>query len=676
MQTNNTLALYFSRGGMAYYNLLEGRLKEARNLMAICIKEGASAGLVRQYASPFVLEMLYEFKRHGLDPIPDFDFDREVYRILKEPNLHLRGVALRLRATDSAFRGEDYKKIQSDLLESEDYLKQSGDPIQLAKTRIEMARLKLRVGDKEKASILAQKAFIGFSNYEDVFYPDDLRHLLVVKSRIFPEREPREELLDVFMSMIQDLVPSTDLEKLLTRTVAATNRFFGAERGGIFWFDQDGSKIDLNLRGGYNLSKSDIEAEEFKFNLSLIFKTYRENMPHVVRNLNSSPKNNQSKAILCLPIFVRGRVVGVLYHDNSYIKNCFDIFEKPQLIRIAQSLSSHIEHVIRFTKNLEQKTSPNNGFYLGQTEYNEIITQSPLMFKILDQADRVAPSDSTILISGETGVGKELFAQRIHRLSHRHSGPFVVVEPAAIPEGLVESELFGHEKGAFTGADRQKPGRLELAHRGTLFIDEVSEIPKSVQVKLLRALQEKSFVRLGGTRTLYSDFHLIAATNRNLIEEIAAGRFREDLYYRINVVSIFIPPLRERIEDIPLLAQYFLNRYATKYGYPIPRLTPHDKAKLIEYSWPGNVRELKNLMEKAVLLYNGNKLELNLPHQTKPISSNIYSDYPTLNELQRRYIQYILQKTKGKIGGHDGAAQLLGMKRTTLYNKMKKLGLR
>jgi transcriptional regulator with GAF, ATPase, and Fis domain len=252
----------------------------------------------------------------------------------------------------------------------------------------------------------------------------------------------------------------------------------------------------------------------------------------------------------------------------------------------------------------------------------------------------------------------------------------VVVDPNTIPEALIESELFGHEKGAFTGAERQKPGRLELAHRGTLFIDEVGEIPKSVQVKLLRALEERSLVRIGGTQTLYSDFRLLVATNRDLAEEVAVGRFREDLYYRINVVPIDIPPLRERIDDIPLLSRHFLALYASKNGRPVYELTSQDEARLMEYSWPGNVRELQNVIERSVLLTDGQRLKLNLPTQAKKSSASLFADHLTLEELQRRYIRYVLDKTNGKISGPKGAAGLLGMKRTSLYNRMKKLGIR
>jgi transcriptional regulator with GAF, ATPase, and Fis domain len=372
---------------------------------------------------------------------------------------------------------------------------------------------------------------------------------------------------------------------------------------------------------------------------------------------------------------VEGGEQGVLYHDNSYTTDCFEHFDISDLVRITHSLADYVGHLVLLNSQLERKTSVKLT-RLWESNAREIVTENPLMLEILDQVDQVAASDGTVLIMGETGVGKELFAYRLHKMSTRHDRPFVIVDPTTIPETLVESELFGHEKGAFTGADQQKAGRLELAHGGTLFIDEVGEIPKSVQVKLLRTLQEKTFVRVGGTSTLTSDFRLVAATNRDLAEEVAAGRFREDLYYRINVLPFTIPPLRERKEDIPLLARYFLARYATRYSRPKLTLTEEDEAKLQAYDWPGNVRELENVMERTVLLSTGEELDFRLPVGGITVASD-FSDSPlTLDEVQCRHIQHVLDTTGGKIGGPGGAAEILGMKRTTLNKRLKKLGLR
>lgn len=671
-QNNNALGAYFAKGGLAYHHMAEGRAKDSKRWLSEAILDGAAAGLIRQYASPFIIELLHEYNHHGLAPIPELNYHREISRILQEPNIHLRGVALRLKAMDAAEKDQSDKSIGSDLKQSEEYLKRSGNPIQLAKTRLEIVRLKLRKKDYETARLIAHKAWKGISGYGDSYFPDDLRHLLTIKKDRKTDNHMSEELINIFSEMIEALVPSANLDELLTRTIKATNRFFGAERGGIFWFDRSGSGGPV-LRANCNLSDTDVKADSFKSNLAVVFKAYRENTPQIVRSDHHSPISGQSKAILCIPFEINNNPRGILYHDNSYLEDCFDNFDESQLLRIANSFTRYVRQIRSFSQNLEKKVIGQLR-QIGQSEPTKMVTKSTLMKKMLDKAEQISRTDSTVLILGETGVGKELFAHQIHKWSHRRDQSMVIVDPTTIPESLVESELFGHEKGAFTGADRQKIGRMELAHKGTLFIDEIGEIPLTTQVKLLRVLQEKTLTRVGGTTTISSNFRLIAATNLNLTEEVAAGRFRKDLYYRLYVIPLVLPPLRERPDDILLLSQYFLSRFASKYHRQSARITPEDELSLTSYSWPGNVRELQNIMERAVLLSSDEKLELSLPTNQSSLAKHPFGDSPTLDEVQRRYIQFVLEKTDGRIAGTGGAAELLGMKRSSLYNRMKKLG--
>ena len=405
--------------------------------------------------------------------------------------------------------------------------------------------------------------------------------------------------------------------------------------------------------------------------MSLVFQAYKSNLPLVAKSPGPG-----GGAVLCLPFEVRGRVSGVLYHDNSYTYEGFDFLDQEMLFKVARHLSTYIERIWDYCRLAEEKGRLYSGqsARAGQAGSEKLVGNSPILKQLLSRADQVADSEASVLILGETGVGKELVAKRLHGLSSRSEGPFIAMDLSAIPEGLVESELFGHEKGAFTGAHRQKPGRLELAHLGTLFIDEIGEIPLIIQVKLLRILQDKSFTRIGGTKTLSSDFRLIAATNRDLKEEVAAGRFREDLFYRLNVIPLKMPPLRERGRDMVLLAKYFIRQYARKHNRPPLELTPENEAELTRYPWPGNVRELKNVIERAVLLAADGHLDLNLSAGQIP-SSSPFSDTPTMAELQRRYIRFVLEKTGGRKGGPNGAAAILGMKRSTLYTRMAKLGL-
>jgi hydrogenase-4 transcriptional activator len=316
-----------------------------------------------------------------------------------------------------------------------------------------------------------------------------------------------------------------------------------------------------------------------------------------------------------------------------------------------------------------------------------IVGASSAYRRMRNRIEMVAPTDSTVLIQGETGTGKELIAQEIHKLSRRKDQPLVRVNCATIPKELYESEFFGHVRGAFTGAIKDRVGRFEAAHGGTLFLDEIGEIPIDLQSKLLRALQEKQYERVGDERTKRADVRIIAATNRDLQKEVQLGRFREDLYYRLNVFPVQVAPLRERREDIPLLAKYFVEILAKELKCSKPRLTEAGVAKLQNYDWPGNIRELRNVIEGATIVARGNALEFDLPiamvappstPTVLEINDTPQTEFLTEPEIQRRErenLWIILQKTGWKIKGADGAAELLGIKPTTMISRIKKMGL-
>jgi formate hydrogenlyase transcriptional activator len=309
-----------------------------------------------------------------------------------------------------------------------------------------------------------------------------------------------------------------------------------------------------------------------------------------------------------------------------------------------------------------------------ERRFEQVIGSSPALESVLEQVERVAPTDSTVLIQGETGTGKELIAHAIHNLSSRCGRPFVRLNCAAIPLDLLESELFGHEKGAFTGAIAQKVGRFELADKGTLFLDEVGDIPPALQPKLLRVLQEQEFERLGSTRTHQVDVRLVAATNRNLMEMANRGDFRSDLYYRLNVFPVQLPPLRERREDIPELVAHFVEIYGRRMNRRIEHIPPTTMSALTSYQWPGNIRELQNLIERAVILSDDGVLPNPLP-LTGAQPAIVSTAATTLKESERSLIRRTLEEVRWVIGGPKGAAAKLGLKRTTLIHKMQKLGI-
>jgi formate hydrogenlyase transcriptional activator len=302
-----------------------------------------------------------------------------------------------------------------------------------------------------------------------------------------------------------------------------------------------------------------------------------------------------------------------------------------------------------------------------------MIGTSEALKRVLADVQTVASTDSTVLLQGETGTGKELVSQAIHTLSRRQNRNFVKLNCAAIPTGLLESELFGHERGAFTGALARKVGRFELADKGTLFLDEAGDIPLELQAKLLRVLQEQEFERLGSTVTQHVNVRLIAATNRNLEQMVSDQEFREDLYFRLNVFPIVIPPLRDRKEDIPLLVEFFVQRFSRRMNRQIDTILESTMDQLTEYSWPGNIRELQNVIERAVILTSGSTLSLSLK-SLKPIATPAPTP-TTLKQAESSHILKTLDETRWVVGGPRGAAVRLGLKRTTLMNKMKRLGL-
>jgi DNA-binding NtrC family response regulator len=325
-----------------------------------------------------------------------------------------------------------------------------------------------------------------------------------------------------------------------------------------------------------------------------------------------------------------------------------------------------------------------NGSEKAAAAFGEIIGQSRAWRQIIRQIEMVAPTDATVLVLGETGTGKELIARELHRRSRRKHKPLVRVNCASIPKELYESEFFGHARGAFTGAVKDRIGRFEAADRGTLFLDEVGEIPLELQGKLLRVLQEKCYERVGEEKTRCADVRIVAATNRDLKKEVAAGRFREDLYYRLNVFPIKVAPLRDRKEDVPLLATHFIDISVKELECPRPRLTRAGIETLQNYDWPGNIRELRNVIERAAIFAQGGVLDFDLPGTGVDLNSFVLEDieeveYLTDAEMRRRERENlfaVLQKTGWKIKGVDGAAELLGLKPTTLISRIEKMGLK
>jgi formate hydrogenlyase transcriptional activator len=413
------------------------------------------------------------------------------------------------------------------------------------------------------------------------------------------------------------------------------------------------------------------------------------------------------KTLCVVPLVNRGRALGVLCLARKE-ENSFSEHDAEFLTEVAGQVALAIENALAYREISELKDKlAQEKLYLeeeirSELNFDHIIGNSPALKQVLELVETVAASDSTVLLLGDTGTGKELVARAIHDHSQRKDRTFVKLNCAAIPTGLLESELFGHEKGAFTGAISQKIGRLELAHQGTLFLDEVGDIPTEIQPKLLRALQEREFERLGSTHTKKVNVRLVAATNRDLEKMIAAREFRSDLYYRLNVFPIRIPPLRERKEDIPLLVRFFVQKFARRMKKHIETIPAAAMKTLTNWEWPGNIRELENIVERAVILTRGKSLEVSIPElrtsrvessvahhngQQDEISRIVRATISEINkgatrgaskeddETERQEIMRVLRETKGRVGGTDGAAVRMAINRTTLISRIKKFGI-
>jgi transcriptional regulator with GAF, ATPase, and Fis domain len=383
-----------------------------------------------------------------------------------------------------------------------------------------------------------------------------------------------------------------------------------------------------------------------------------------------------------MPAELGQQLYGYLYLDKHVGGTPFAEDDLPLLRILCSQIAMGLANIVMYDemKELKERYEEEASFYKQEmgvaAPLETIIGESEAITKVKNQIRQVAPADSLVLIEGETGVGKELIAKAIHSLSKRKEGPFIPVNIAALPEELVASELFGHEKGAFTGANERQKGRFELADGGTIFLDEIGDLPFNMQVKLLRVLQEGAFERLGSSKPIRSNFRVIAATNKNLLAEVNRGSFRRDLFYRLNVFPIYSPPLRERKEDIRLLMYHFIDKYNRKMGKGVTRVPTEETSRLLEYHWPGNVRELEHFIERAIIFSDGHRITFPRLDQGQ-LSQNSAENETSLmlRDMERSHIEKVLNMTRWRVSGPKGAAAVLGLKSTTLFYRMKILNI-
>ena len=513
------------------------------------------------------------------------------------------------------------------------------------------------------------------------------------------ELRSEKDRLKLLLDLTNNIVSNLELHDVLKAVIASVREVIQSDVAAVGVPDMGREQMRVSVLD----SVDDTDVKEYELALA------DETLPvHVFRTAQSWSGKVQDlqevqsgkelslaaglKIACVMPLVSRGRALGVLIlgrrADVPYTQEDINFLEQiAKQMAIAVEKAIAMRQISELTERLSQEKLYLEDEIRTDANFKEIIGTSAELQRVLRLVETVAPTDSTVLIYGGTGTGKELIARAIHDLSGRRGKTFVRLNCAAIPTGLLESELFGHEKGAFTGAIAQHVGRLELAHQGTLFLDEIGEIPLEVQPKLLRVLQEREFERLGSTRTLRTDVRLIAATNRDLAAMVQEQKFRSDLFFRLNVFPVQVPSLRERAEDIPLLVRHFAKEFSRRMNKKIETIPSGTMKALCEYSWPGNIRELQNVIERAVILSTGTTLRIpvaelrartTLPNEIEKSDSPSERRMPVrsiLAEVDRDQIIKALAESGGRIGGGNGAAARLGLKRTTFITRMKKLGI-
>ncbi len=499
-----------------------------------------------------------------------------------------------------------------------------------------------------------------------------------------------QDRLKLILDLSNQVVSNLEFHDLLVAASASVRRVMHCDAAAIMLAESEGTHLRVHAldfpesrgiftEGGLVPIEGSMPGDSFKSGKPIVVN--HVDLAEISQEMHAKAIGEGLHSFCDVPLISKSRMLGVLAVAKRE-ENAFDSDEVSFLIQVANQVAIAVENALAYgkiaelTDRLAQEKLYLEDEIRGEMDFEGIVGivgQSSALRHVLSMVETVAPSDSTVLLLGETGTGKELIARALHDRSKRKDRTFVKLNCAAIPTGLLESELFGHERGAFTGAISQKVGRLELADQGSLFLDEVGDIPIEIQPKLLRALQEREFERLGSTRTKKVDVRLVAATNRDLEKMIERREFREDLYYRLNVFPIRIPPLRERPEDIPLLVRYFTQKYSRRMEKQIDSISTAAMKKLAAWHWPGNIRELENFIERSVILTHTSALQLPLGE----IGTN-GTIAPALGSRQTHdhdEIMRVLKETKGRVAGPQGAAALMGIKRTTLISRMKKLGI-
>ena len=660
---------------------LHGRVASAYYLLRRETMQAMAANMpVLPFEEPLMLNVLLAIEQAGFPPLPCCKLDELLPPLCASPNRSLRSAALRTKALRLA--GRHPLQASRLLRDSLDEARKINDFREKTLSALALAALHERTGRREQADALRREAFAGLP----VLPAPDMTLWELDRCLCGPAEGSADiddaagadgtvysdgvhPAVERCAAAIRALPLADDLPVMLERLVQAVQAGLGAERAVLFCLRKDGSAgIEAQVStDGRKISVQDIGGLP-------VFSSCEHAAQCLVRGKGQS---------LFLVLRVEDGAVWGLMLDSAYDAGDYLQLGPGDWREMAAMLSSEVRACLRLAR-VQEEAAPRRQARMQLVVPDEQRGQpviGPGLKGVMEQVEHVAQTTASVLLLGETGVGKEVMARRLHQLSGR-KGPFVAVHPASTPETLFESEFFGHEKGAFTGASQQKIGLIEMADEGTLFIDEVGDVPPSIQSRLIRVLQEQSFRRVGGTSVIHSRFRLISATNKDLAQEVREGRFREDLLYRISVVPLQIPPLRQRRGDIVPLAKVLIAQFCERYSRSVPTLSEESWARLRAYDWPGNVRELKNLLERSVILNDFSAVDrlcntrpAKAVHEGVQGVDALFEGFPTLEELEERYLRYVLRQTGGKVRGEGGAETLLNIRRSTLYAKLKRHGI-
>ena len=704
VEMNYGWGLYYALFGICFYQFKKGNWSASREAMFLASQAAKKHGFIQINASPFLLDVMKMINDKNLEPVDGFDYLTKLNEYLVSDNIHLAGVANRHVAMLRKEEGKDNEEVIQYLKKSISLLEKSGNLNELALSYSELALIYNEMQDENDTAKYANRAWKLLKTSEKAEFPNQLM-------RFVDKEQYAVSLSTQLETNWLELRHIINEERLMSRLVTSMCRLLGAECGALATVVAGTIEIKI-AQNMDRVRRRNIQQQTAEGIIAQVIRTKKIFVNHndeLNRKMNVQPGSDRiPRFCMCIPFLKNEAVIAALYVESYYSREAFSEKDFELLQDFARKMSDPLYTVLNYDLMTSEAT-----FIEEESEFAEKLnkhrrfcsSQDEGVSFIMEQISKVAKTNIPVLITGETGVGKEVFARAVYEQSD-YKKTFIKVNCGAIPESLIESELFGYEKGSFTGAGQRKKGYFELAEGGTIFLDEVGELSLIAQVKLLRILQEHELMRVGGTEAIRVDFRLVAATNKDLLKEVEAGRFRKDLYYRLNVVQLQIPPLRNRKKDIPNLADFFIEKYCSELGKRTCTLEPATLIGMLNYPWPGNVRELENTIQKAVLFAENNIVRIDFENRDglqnmefkelsksadlqlqddlaaeKNLSDDNYLSFKaeqlmTLEEMERQYIQRVLDHCGGKISGKGGAAEILGLKRTTLISKMDKLGMR